>query len=89
MGAHFNEVGPFAILMEIERLSHTIQDTINLPKVAELFWSHGDEERNHAIQFIQYLRMRGAENNDFFGGVPIQPRERAYNWSGVDEVWLQ
>merc|ERR1711892_1130632 len=62
------------------------QDTINLPKVAELFWSHGDEERNHAIQFIQYLRMRGAENNDFFGGVPIQPRERAYNWSGVDEA---
>merc|ERR1712244_138567 len=43
-------------------------------------------ERSHAIQFVQYLRMRGAENNDFFGGNPIQPKERAYTWSGVDEA---
>merc|ERR1712241_540299 len=62
------------------------QDTVNLPNVAGLFWSHADEERSHAIQFIQYLRMRGAENNDFFGGNPIQPKERAYTWSGVDEA---
>merc|ERR1712098_140181 len=39
-----------------------------------------------SLQFIQYLRMRGAENNDFFGGTPIQPKERAYTWSGVDEA---
>ena len=51
-----------------------------------MFWGHADEERSHAIQFIQYLRMRGAENNDFFGGNPIQPKERAYTSSGVDEV---
>merc|ERR1719341_2512840 len=62
------------------------KDTANLPKVAELFWSHADEERSHAIEFIQYLRMRGAENNDFFGGSSIQPREKAYSWTGVEEA---
>jgi hypothetical protein len=64
------------------------QDTVNLPKVAKLFWSHADEERSHAIQFIQYLRMRGAENTDFFGGAAIQPRERVLKWTGVEEVSL-
>merc|ERR1712212_1434728 len=75
-----------ASLQYILMAAHFSQDTVNLPKVAELFWSHADEERSHAIQFINYLRMRGAENNDFFGGSPIQPRERAYTWSGVDEA---
>ena len=54
-----------------------------------MFWSHADEERSHAIQFIQYLRMRGAENNDFFGGNPIVPREQTYDWQGVDDVSLR
>merc|ERR1712142_282058 len=75
-----------ASLQYILMAAHFSQDTVNLPKVAELFWGHADEERSHAIQFINYLRMRGAENNDFFGGSPIQPRERAYTWSGVDEA---
>ena len=30
--------------------------------------------------------MRGAENNDFFGEHPLQPRERVYDWQGVDDV---
>ena len=62
------------------------QDTVNLPNVANLFWTHADEERSHAIQFIQYLRMRGAENNDFFGDSPIKPKEGKFYWSSVDEV---
>ena len=33
-----------------------LQDSVNLPNVAKLFWSHADEERSHAIQFMQYLR---------------------------------
>ena len=61
---------------------------MNLPKVAGLFWSHADEERRHAIQFIGYLRMRGAENKDFFGGDPIQLREKVFTWAGVEEVGL-
>merc|ERR1719228_2314827 len=75
-----------ASLQYILMAAHFTQDTVNLPKVADVFWGHADEERSHAIQFIQYLRMRGAENNDFFGGNPIQPKERAYTWSGVDEA---
>merc|ERR1711892_1456023 len=75
-----------ASLQYILMASHFDEDTVNLPKVAELFWSHADEERSHAIQFIQYLRMRGAQNNDFFGGNPIQPKEKAYGWTGVEEA---
>merc|ERR1711887_457265 len=75
-----------ASLQYILMAAHFDQDTVNLPNVAGLFWSHADEERSHAIQFIQYLRMRGAENNDFFGDNPIQPREKVYDWAGVDDA---
>merc|ERR1711899_483220 len=66
--------------------AHFSQDTVNLPKVAALFWSHADEEREHATAFINYLRMRGATNNDFFGTSPIEPIEKTYTWSGVGEA---
>merc|ERR1712215_425318 len=52
-----------ASLQYILMAAHFSQDTVNLPKVAELFWTHADEERSHAIQFINYLRMRGAEKD--------------------------
>ena len=66
-----------------------LQDSVNLPNLAAMFWSHADEERSHAIQFMQYLRMRGAENNNFFGDTPIQPKEGRFYWSSVDEVCLR
>ena len=62
------------------------QDSVNLPNVAKLFWTHADEERAHAIQFMQYLRMRGAEDNEFFAGGPIQPKAKTYDWQGVEDV---
>jgi len=75
-----------ASLQYILMAAHFDQDTVNLPNVAKLFWTHADEERAHAIQFIQYLRMRGAENNDFFGGYPLAPREKTYDWPSVDDA---
>merc|ERR1711953_1316246 len=66
--------------------AHFDQDSVNLPNVAKLFWSHADEERSHAIQFMQYLRMRGAEDNDFFAGGPVQPKARTYDWQGVEDA---
>merc|ERR1712110_805999 len=62
------------------------QDSVNLPNLAAMFWSHADEERSHAIQFMQYLRMRGAENNNFFGDSPIQPKEGRFYWNSVDDA---
>merc|ERR1712156_738928 len=35
---------------------------------------------------LQYLRMRGAENNDFFGDTPIKPKEGRFYWSSVDDA---
>merc|ERR1711970_540088 len=75
-----------ASLQYILMAAHFDQDTVNLPNVAGLFWSHADEERSHAIQFVQYLRMRGAENNDFFGDSAIKPKEGRFYWSGVDDA---
>merc|ERR1719481_1117338 len=75
-----------ASLQYLLMAAHFSQDTVNLPKVSALFWTHADEEREHAKQFIDYLRMRGATNNDFFGTSPIEPREKTYTWSGVGEA---
>ena len=70
MAAHFSQVLKRAIIwiqiicdqftnspIYIE-INQNFQDTVNLPKVADLFWSHADEEREHAKAFINYLRMR-------------------------------
>merc|ERR1711971_82696 len=54
--------------------------------MAAHFWGHADEEREHAKQFIDYLRMRGATKNDFFGTTPIEPKEKTYTWAGVGEA---
>lgn len=75
-----------ASLQYILMAAHFDQDTVNLPNVASLFWNHADEERSHAIQFMQYLRMRGDENNDFFGDTPIKPKEGRFYWSSVDDA---
>jgi len=75
-----------ASLQYLLMAAHFSQDTVNLPKVAALFWGHADEEREHAKQFIDYLRMRGATNNDFFGTSPIEPKEKTYTWTGVGEA---
>jgi len=75
-----------ASLQYILMAAHFDQDTINLPNLAAMFWAHADEERSHAIEFIKYLRMRGAENNDFFGGEPLKPREEVFDWQGVDDA---
>jgi len=75
-----------ASLQYLLMAAHFSQDTVNLPKVAALFWGHADEEREHAKQFIDYLRMRGATNNDFFGTSPIEPKEKTYMWTGVGEA---
>merc|ERR1712042_422158 len=43
------------------------QDSYNLPGVAGFFWASAEEERAHGKEFINYLRMRGYDGNDFFG----------------------
>merc|ERR1712018_439841 len=75
-----------ASLQYILMAAHFDQDSVNLPNLAAMFWNHADEERSHAIQFMQYLRMRGAENNNFFGDTPIQPKEGRFYWSSVDDA---
>ena len=68
MAAHFSQVvnqAKYVFRLSVTNdqftnlgIDQTFQDTVNLPKVADLFWSHADEEREHAKAFINYLRMR-------------------------------
>jgi len=62
------------------------QDTYHLPGVANLFWNHADEEREHAKAFINYLRMRGSLDNNFFQGNPIKPILGKNTWDSVAEA---
>ena len=86
MAAHFDQVCVHHISAQRHMYDCVCKDSVNLPNVAKLFWTHADEERDHAIQFMQYLRMRGAEDNEFFAGGPIQPKARTYDWQGVEDV---
>ena len=68
MAAHFSQVvnqAKYVFRLSVTNdqvtnleINQTLQDTVNLPKVADLFWSHADEEREHGKAFINYLRMR-------------------------------
>ena len=68
MAAHFSQVvnqAKYGFRLSVTNDQSTnletdqaLQDMVNLPKVADLFWSHADEEREHAKAFINYLRMR-------------------------------
>ena len=40
-----------------------------------MFFKHADEERAHGLKFIDYLRMRGNLDEDFFSSLkPIKSK---------------
>ena len=40
-----------------------------------MFFQHADEERAHGLKFIDYLRMRGNLDEDFFSSLkPIKSK---------------
>merc|ERR1712243_137340 len=71
-----------ASLQYLLMAAHFSQDTVNLPKVSDLFWTHADEERDHAIQFITYLRMRGATNTIFLNESPHISKQEYFTLGG-------
>ena len=44
--------------------AHFSRDVVNRPGFAKLFFNAASEERNHAIEFIKYLLMRGKLTSD-------------------------
>ena len=47
--------------------AHFAQDNVNLDGLSDMFFAHAAEERQHGVQFMQYLRMRGDRDNSFLG----------------------
>merc|ERR1711887_303719 len=65
------------------------EDDYYLPGVAKMFWEHADEEREHAKQFISYLRMRGFQDDtSFFDKTQMLGPESSADrhWSSVTEA---
>ena len=42
------------------------QDNVNLDGFSAFFFGHADEEREHGLAFMDYLRLRGDNSNDLF-----------------------
>ncbi len=51
-----------------------------------MFFEHADEERQHGIKFIEYLRMRGDTDTDFLGRGAINPILGKVKWSDGEEA---
>jgi len=64
------------------------QDTINLEGFSKMFYEHASEERTHGVKFIDYLRMRGNNDIDFFGGgeSELKPVNDKYSWRDGEEA---
>ena len=43
---------------------HFAQDTVNLGGFSKIFFEHANEERQHGLKFMEYLKMRGDEELD-------------------------
>merc|ERR1712180_508474 len=61
------------------------QDSYNLPGVAGFFWASAEEERAHGKEFINYLRMRGYDGNDFF----MATLDSRYPQVGSNPIYVQ
>lgn len=57
---------------------HFAQDTVNLEGFSQMFFASANEERQHGIKFMEYIKMRGDEELDL--GIdqlaPILAKER-------------
>lgn len=71
-----------ASLQYLLMASYFERDGINLPGFSKLFWEHADEEREHGMFFLNYLRDRGdshVDNNIIQGD--INPTLSKYEWT--------
>jgi len=60
------------------------QDNVNLEGFSKMFYDHSNEERAHGLQLIEYLRMRGDNDNDFYA--ELSPVFNKYSWSDGEEA---
>ena len=63
------------------------QDDVNLHGLSQMFFDHADEERQHGIKFIEYLRMRGDALSDFLvAGSDMLPLLGKVTWEDGEEA---
>ena len=64
---------------------HFAQDTVSLEGFAKFFFASADEERQHGIKFLEYLKMRGDEQVDI-GIDSLRPILDKDTWTDGDEA---
>ena len=54
---------------------------------SKVFFEHADEERQHGLKFIEYLRLRGGDTtSDFLGNGKLEPILSKYVWNDGTEA---
>lgn len=67
--------------------AHFSRDTVNRPGFAKLFFDAASEEREHAMQLIEYLLMRGELTNDVSKLIIVKPTHYNKTWeNGVEAL---
>ncbi|KAF7287528.1 ferritin heavy chain-like [Rhynchophorus ferrugineus] len=67
--------------------AHFARDSVNRPGFAKLFFDAATEERNHAIEFISYLLMRGELTSDVSNLIKRNLVPKKVSWaSGVEAL---
>ena len=64
---------------------HFAQDSVNLEGFAQTFFDSAEEERQHGIKFLEYLKMRGDEQVDI-GIDSLGPILDKDTWTDGDEA---
>lgn len=62
------------------------QDDVNLEGFSNMFFDHADEEREHGVKFIEYLRMRGDDDTNFLDSGDILPLLGKSRWEDGEDA---
>lgn len=69
-----------AALTYLAMAAHFSEDQVNRPGFAKMFFESANEEREHAIKFIEYLLMRGELENDIKDLISDPYPAKALTW---------
>ena len=95
MGAHFarddiNLEGIYYTFYYIKFLENVVEggffQKLFCIGFSKMFFEHADEERDHGIKFLEYLRHRGDAEVNVLGEEPILPILQKYSWTDGEEA---
>jgi len=65
--------------------AHFSKDTVSRPGIANIFWEHTKEEREHAFKLADYLNMRGDSDTGYLRASGYKPLKDKWS-SGLEAL---